>query len=92
MNTIFGTLIATAQFIGLIAVGAIVGLWWTPAFNHGNHNAEFLRATFFLFLFSIYFYKAVLKQKKHLPKFLFTFYFVLAFFAVCGYVLGFFVQ
>lgn len=92
MNPALAILIGIAQFIGLIAVSAVIGLWWTPAFDHGNRNAEIMRATFFLLLFSAYFYKAVIKQKNYLPKILFIFYSALAICAVCAYVFGFFTK
>ena len=92
MSTILGLVIAISQFLGLIAVGAVIGLWWTPAFDRGNHNAELMRATFFLFLFSIYFYKAVIKRKNHISKFLLMLYSALATFTVCSYIFGFFIK
>lgn len=91
MNKFFIALNAFLKFFGLIFVSLIIGFWWNPEFDK-ERNAAFFSATFSLIIFSIYFYKTVIRQKNYMPNFLFTFYSALAIFAVCGYVFGFFVN
>ena len=89
MINFLNVLVALLQFFLLILLAVVIGLWWTPIFNHENWNATFARASFFLILFLINFYQIVIKKKNHMAKFLFLFYSLVAFCAICGYAFGF---
>lgn len=62
------------DFIALLLLACFVGLWWSSEFLRDDYNVKVMKGTFALFIFSLYFYKAVIKQKSYLPKPLFAFY------------------